>query len=119
MKKLILIIAIAFSGMLMQAQSIRSLANENLNKPSGSISKIVDSDYGKILLKCHSHKKVINKVRVTAIIGSDIYNEVIRRNDYQQMKVGEFRVDFIFLYSSKDNETLPMKSLEAKANSDF
>jgi len=107
MKKLILIIAIVFSGMLMQAQSLRQVANESLHKSSKSYSRIMDSDYGKVLFKFHTKHNEIIKVRVTAIIGSDIYLKIKKRNDYQYVKYGEFRVDFYFMSTTSADETLP------------
>jgi len=100
MKNLILIIAIVFSGMLMQAQTLRDIANEYLGlMPSKRFTQRIDTDYGKLTFKMKSYNNKIVEIIVTISNDHLFYDSIVNNKTNGTIRVGSIWTDFKFKYT--------------------
>ena len=125
MKKLTLIIAIALSGMLMQAQTLKQVSFQLLGQESRSNENYRQStDYGSFVFKTKAKKGLVTRITVTITNDNPMYDSIMNNLDYHEFKVGSMWTDFIFNFEQVvtgeyDNIDDAVRHLEYYMNTGF
>lgn len=99
MKTVLLTLAIVFSGLLMQAQTLTELANNTLvtRQDSKKVKSLIKTDYGYLTVTTYAYNNRITKLIVTIPNGTDAHTRIMDSHDYENKRVGRLHTDFYFL----------------------
>ena len=116
MKTILITIAIVFSGMLMQAQTIQKAAYEEFGKTVVHKKLVrLKTDYGTLPAKVKSNGNNISD-RVFIKISNDhyLYDSIMCNKGDAQVRVGTIWTDFIYYYEPV--ETKKFKTMKEAVN---
>ena len=99
MNKEILILIMMFTGMSIQSQTLRDIANEYLGlMPSKSFTQRIETDYRTLPFRMKSFDNKIVEIIVTISNDNIFYDSITKNKTNGKIRVGSLWTDFRFKY---------------------